>query len=85
MARGAGPPQGDLFGEAVEARLSRTRPLAARMRPESLDDVVGQGALLGPDGALRAAIVADRVPSMILYGPPGSGKTTLARVVAEGT
>lgn len=85
MARGGGPPQGDLFGEAVEARLERTRPLAARMRPETLDEVVGQGALLGPDGALRAAIVGDRVPSMVLYGPPGSGKTTLARVVAHGT
>jgi putative ATPase len=85
MARGQGPPQGDLFGEAVEARLSRSRPLAARMRPESLDEVVGQRALLGPDGALRAAIAGDRVPSMVLYGPPGSGKTTLARVVAQST
>ena len=84
MARG-GPPQGDLFGEAVEARLERSRPLAARIRPEGLDDVVGQPALLGPDGALRAAIAGDRVPSMILYGPPGSGKTTLARVVAQST
>jgi putative ATPase len=80
-----GPPQGDLFGEAVESRLERTRPLAARMRPEGLDEVVGQAALLGPEGALRAAIEGDRVPSMILYGPPGSGKTTLARVVAQGT
>ncbi len=85
MARGQGPPQGDLFGEAVEARLSRSRPLAARMRPESLEEVVGQRALLGPDGALRAAIAGDRVPSMVLYGPPGSGKTTLARVVAQST
>jgi len=80
------PPQGDdLFGEAVEARLERSRPLAARMRPRSLDEVVGQPALLGPGGALREAIAGDRVPSMILYGPPGSGKTTLARVVARGT
>ncbi len=85
MARGAGPPQGDLFGEAVEARLERQRPLAARMRPEGLDEIVGQPALLGPEGALRAAIAGDRVPSMILYGPPGSGKTTLARVVAAST
>jgi putative ATPase len=84
MARG-GPPQGDLFGEAVEARLERSRPLAARIRPRGLDEVVGQGALLGPDGALREAIAGDRVPSMILYGPPGSGKTTLARVVAQST
>ena len=85
MAARGGPPQGDLFGEAVESRLARQRPLAARMRPESLDEVVGQRALLGPDGALRRAIEGDRVPSMILYGPPGSGKTTLARVVAQGT
>ncbi|MGD9570432.1 MAG: replication-associated recombination protein A [Thermoleophilia bacterium] len=85
MARGGGPPQGDLFGEAVEARLQSSRPLAARMRPESLDEVVGQRALLGPEGSLRAAIAGDRVPSMVLYGPPGSGKTTLARVVAHST
>ena len=80
-----GPPQGDLFGDVVETRLRTSRPLAARMRPEGLDDVVGQSALLGADGALRAAIQGDRVPSMILYGPPGSGKTTLARVVASST
>jgi putative ATPase len=80
------PPQGDdLFGEAVEARLERSRPLAARMRPRTVDEVVGQPALLGPGGALREAIAGDRVPSMVLYGPPGSGKTTLARVVAGAT
>jgi putative ATPase len=79
------PPGDDLFAAAVEGRLSQTRPLAARMRPETLDEVVGQAALLGPGGALREAIAGDRVPSMILYGPPGSGKTTLARVVAGAT
>jgi putative ATPase len=85
MARGGGPAQGDLFGEAVEARLARSRPLAARMRPRTVDEVVGQTALLGPGGALREAIAGDRVPSMVLYGPPGSGKTTLARIVAGST
>jgi putative ATPase len=53
------------------------------MRPKSLDEVVGQDAILGPDGALRLAIEQDRVSSLILWGPPGSGKTTLARLIAE--
>ena len=55
------------------------------MRPATLDEVVGQPALLAPGGALREAIAGDRVPSMVLYGPPGSGKTTIARVVAHTT
>ena len=80
------PPQGDdLFAGLVEDRLSASRPLAARMRPSTLDQVVGQPALLGPDSFLRQAIQGDRVPSMILYGPPGTGKTTIARVVAGAT
>ncbi|HEY4116856.1 MAG TPA: AAA family ATPase, partial [Byssovorax sp.] len=60
-------------------------PLAERMRPRALADVVGQQHLVGPTKLLAKAIAADRVPSMILWGPPGSGKTTLARVIAETT
>jgi putative ATPase len=61
------------------------RPLAARMRPQNLDEFVGQQAVLGPGHVLRRAIERDAVPSMILWGPPGSGKTTLAQIVARTT
>jgi putative ATPase len=76
---------GDLFSEAAERRLGATAPLAQRLRPASLDDFVGQAHVVGEGRALRLAIAADRVPSVIFYGPPGSGKTTLARIVAATT
>ncbi|HQJ33383.1 MAG TPA: AAA family ATPase, partial [Anaerolineaceae bacterium] len=76
----------DLFDHSLEEQLKQQAPLAARMRPRTLDEIVGQGHILGEGSLLRRAIQADRLfSSIILYGPPGTGKTTLARVIANTT
>src|SRR5436190_19035303 len=78
----------DLFAKTEAEnleRLSAAAPLAARMRPRILDEFVGQEHILAPGKLLRRAIEADRLPSLIISGPPGSGKTTLAYVIAEMT
>ena len=75
----------DLFSDAASQRSSEFAPLAQRLRPHTLDDLVGQKHILGEGSALRRAIAEDRVRSSIFYGPPGSGKTTLARIVAAST
>ena len=74
-----------LFAKMEQDALQSAQPLAARMRPQNLDDFVGQQHILGPDGLLRRLIQSDRLGSIILYGPPGTGKTTLARLLATAT
>ncbi|MDO8525913.1 MAG: replication-associated recombination protein A [Candidatus Omnitrophota bacterium] len=74
----------DLF-EKDKKKLKENEPMAARMRPRSLDDFVGQEHILGPDRLLRRLIESDTISSIILYGPPGCGKTTLALIISEKT
>ena len=75
----------DLFTQAALQVLRDQAPLAARLRPRTLDDIVGQSHLLGADGPLRRLIESDRLSSIILWGPPGTGKTTIAEVIATVT
>lgn len=75
----------DLFEAALQERMAVRAPLAARMRPRRLDEIVGQRHLVGPGAPLRALIESDRLSSVVLWGPAGTGKTTLANVVAMVT
>jgi len=77
--------QSHLFEKKGKELLKRETPLADRMRPRTLDELVGQDHLLGQGKILRQAIESDHLPSMILWGPPGSGKTTLAMIIASTT
>lgn len=75
----------DLFEDSLESTTARQAPLAARMRPRTLEEFVGQEHIVGPTTALRRAIETDQVSSIILYGPAGTGKTSLARIIAGAT
>src|SRR6516225_591157 len=75
----------DLFADSRKKNMQRVAPLAVRMRPRSLDEFVGQQHFLGPGKLLRRLLQADRLGSVVFYGPPGSGKTALAHVIARQT
>ena len=73
----------NLFTVAADRKRARTAPLAERMRPRTLDEFVGQEHVLGPGRLLRQMVEAKALHSLVFWGPPGSGKTTLARLLAE--
>lgn len=75
----------DLFDLMRETSVKKESPLASRLRPKTLDDIVGQKHILSPDSLLYRAIKADKLSSVIFYGPPGTGKTTIAKVIAHTT
>lgn len=75
----------DLFDYMAQQKKKEEAPLAARMRPETLDEIVGQEDIIGKDRMLYRAIKADKLSSVIFYGPPGTGKTTIAKVIAHTT
>ena len=75
----------DLFDYVRQNTMKNESPLASRIRPETLDEVVGQQHIIGKDKLLYRAIQADKISSIIFYGPPGTGKTTLAKVIANTT
>ena len=74
-----------LFERETDRQLLSRAPLAARMRPRSFDEYAGQERVVGPGTLLRSAIESDHLPSIILWGPPGAGKTTLASLIARAT
>src|SRR5260370_9513929 len=83
--RWGGPGEEERGTDGGSAAAAQPAPLAARMRPRSLDEYAGQTHLLGPGQLLRRAIESDRIQSLIFYGPPGTGKTSLAQIIPRHT